>query len=399
MNTNDPPAEPPAGGDPAAGGKPPAGGEAPAGGDPPAPRRLLRATDDRMVGGVCAGFARYFAVDPAVVRIAAVALALLGGAGVLLYLAALLLVPAAPATGAEPAAPDRAPAAVIAAVVLVALAAPLVLGPAFLLAGLLVPLAVLAVIGLVVWWLVAGEGVDASPREIARRTALGVGVIALCGALAIAGAWTAAVGGGELVAGIVIAAGVVIVAGAFVGRARWLILPALSVALAVGVVAAAGIDLRGGVGERIYRPATLADVRDGYRLGAGRLVVDLRDLSLPAGERRLELDLGVGEAVVLVPHDVCVATRARIGAGEADVFDRDAAGVDVEQETSGDSAPGTPRLAIDAEVGMGELRVGHHEGYDGPLRPPPPPFADGDLEERNVGCGERAAFRGDAARE
>ena len=68
-------------------------------------------------------------------------------------------------------------------------------------------------------------------------------------------------------AALVIVAGVMLVAGAFIGRVRWLILPALSLALAAGFVSAAGIDLDGGVGEREYRPTSASDVRDGYGLG------------------------------------------------------------------------------------------------------------------------------------
>ena len=65
--------------------------QAPAG--EPAPRRLTRSRDDRLIGGVCGGLGRYFNVDPLLFRIGAVALVFLGGAGILLYLAALLLVP------------------------------------------------------------------------------------------------------------------------------------------------------------------------------------------------------------------------------------------------------------------------------------------------------------------
>ena len=57
------------------------------------PKRLTRTRDDRVVGGVCGGLGRYFNVDPLLFRIGAVALVFVGGAGLLLYLAALLLVP------------------------------------------------------------------------------------------------------------------------------------------------------------------------------------------------------------------------------------------------------------------------------------------------------------------
>ena len=54
---------------------------------------LRRPLTDRMVGGVAAGLARYFGVDPTIVRIAFVILTVVGGAGIPLYLAGLLLIP------------------------------------------------------------------------------------------------------------------------------------------------------------------------------------------------------------------------------------------------------------------------------------------------------------------
>ncbi len=64
-------------------------------------RRLRRSRGDRVIGGVCGGLGRYFGVDPILLRIAAVALALSGGAGVIAYLVAWIVIPEE--TGAEPA--------------------------------------------------------------------------------------------------------------------------------------------------------------------------------------------------------------------------------------------------------------------------------------------------------
>ncbi|GEL18134.1 PspC domain-containing protein [Pseudonocardia asaccharolytica] len=58
-------------------------------------RRLRRSRRDRMIGGVCGGIARYLGVDPVLLRIAAVALALSGGAGVLAYIVAWVALPEA----------------------------------------------------------------------------------------------------------------------------------------------------------------------------------------------------------------------------------------------------------------------------------------------------------------
>jgi phage shock protein PspC (stress-responsive transcriptional regulator) len=59
------------------------------------PERVLlrRSYDDRMLGGVAGGLAHYFGVDAVIVRIAFVVLAFVGGAGLPLYLAGLLLIP------------------------------------------------------------------------------------------------------------------------------------------------------------------------------------------------------------------------------------------------------------------------------------------------------------------
>src|SRR5213596_3125704 len=57
------------------------------------PRRLTRPKEDRWLGGVAAGLGEYFDLSPMIYRIAFVALALAGGTGILLYIAAWLVIP------------------------------------------------------------------------------------------------------------------------------------------------------------------------------------------------------------------------------------------------------------------------------------------------------------------
>jgi phage shock protein C len=59
----------------------------------PAPRRITRSRDDRMLGGVCGGIARYFDVDPVLVRVATVTLVCAVGVGAVAYVAAWILMP------------------------------------------------------------------------------------------------------------------------------------------------------------------------------------------------------------------------------------------------------------------------------------------------------------------
>jgi phage shock protein PspC (stress-responsive transcriptional regulator) len=54
---------------------------------------LRRPFQGRMLAGVAEGVARYFGVDTTLVRIGFVVLTVIGGAGVPLYLAGLLLIP------------------------------------------------------------------------------------------------------------------------------------------------------------------------------------------------------------------------------------------------------------------------------------------------------------------
>lgn len=67
-------------------------------------RRLTKSRSDRMIDGVCGGVAAYAGVDATLVRLAWVLLTLLGGSGIILYIAAMILIPKEqPAPGAAPA--------------------------------------------------------------------------------------------------------------------------------------------------------------------------------------------------------------------------------------------------------------------------------------------------------
>jgi phage shock protein PspC (stress-responsive transcriptional regulator) len=343
----------------------------------PPPKRLTRSRNDRVIGGVCGGLGRYFNVDPLLFRIGAVALIFLGGTGVLLYLAALLLVPnEGQAAPIAPGAQGRNRALVIVAVVVALLIAfPFLLIGGAVVAGIGIPLAILVGAGVLVWWLVSGEGPSGDAGDIARRAALGVAILIGCFVLFFVAGFGAAAGPDWLIPALVSVAGIAIVAGAFVQPMRWLVPPALTVALAAGIVAASGIDLDGGIGQREYRPGSSVDLRDHYELGIGELVVDLRDTDLPKGDVPLDLQVGIGEARVIVPDDVCVATEADVGIGNVHAVGRDHGGVDVNYEDAPTAKPTATRILVHGDVGVGELRVHndleelyfHHNDF-GPYR-------------------------------
>lgn len=72
----------------------------------PVSTRLMRDLDQRMVGGVCAGVARRYDWDPTLVRVVAIAATVVtSGFGILVYLAAWIIIPAgtdSEAAGTQP---------------------------------------------------------------------------------------------------------------------------------------------------------------------------------------------------------------------------------------------------------------------------------------------------------
>lgn len=66
-------------------------------------KRLYRSRTDRQISGVCGGLAAYFDVDPTLIRIVFVAISLMGGPGLLLYIVLALVVPEEPAFYTPPA--------------------------------------------------------------------------------------------------------------------------------------------------------------------------------------------------------------------------------------------------------------------------------------------------------
>jgi len=61
------------------------------------PKKLLRSSTDKKLGGVCAGLADYFDMDPTLVRVLWLLVVLCGGTGILLYVILWIALPLAPA--------------------------------------------------------------------------------------------------------------------------------------------------------------------------------------------------------------------------------------------------------------------------------------------------------------
>ena len=56
-------------------------------------KKLYKSSTDKKLAGVCGGIAEYFNIDVNIVRICAVLIGCAGGAGVIAYIAAAMLLP------------------------------------------------------------------------------------------------------------------------------------------------------------------------------------------------------------------------------------------------------------------------------------------------------------------
>jgi phage shock protein C len=66
------------------------------------PKRLMRSSTDKKLGGVCAGLAEYFDMDTTLVRVLWLLVVLCGGTGILLYAILWIVLPLAPVQAAVP---------------------------------------------------------------------------------------------------------------------------------------------------------------------------------------------------------------------------------------------------------------------------------------------------------
>ena len=289
----------------------------------PETRRLERSRSDRMLAGVSGGLARYFEIHPAIFRVGFVVLTLLGGAGLLIYAAAALVMPD------EGKADSVASAALrnrrdrpwpLIGLGLLAVAGAILLSRAtlwfdsdswwlFLIAGVLI------------LWLTrqptAEPGADA--KQLAARDPHRVRRLLSTIAIVFA----------SLVALLVVAAAI--------------------------FIAAFDVDLGNGIGDRDVVVTSTEQLQDEYHLGIGTLDLELSDVQFPVGETHVRARVDVGDLQVIVPADVALRIHATAEVGEIDL--PNGIGGDGRNVVSDLAETGDRVLVLDADVGAGSVRV------------------------------------------
>jgi phage shock protein PspC (stress-responsive transcriptional regulator) len=286
-----------------------------------ATKRLERSRSDRKLAGVCGGLARYFDIHPAVYRVGFVVLTLLGGAGILIYLAAALVMPDEGhddsfATAALRNRRDRPWPLIGLGLVAVALA--LLLSRATLWPQGDAWIVLLVAGGAILW--------------ITRHSKAATGD---AGALASEDSRRMR----RLVKGLAIALGTLL---------------ALLLVGAAIVAATFDVELGNGVGDRNYVVAGTQDLRHTYKLGIGDMTVDLRNVRFADAETRVKARVDIGNLRVIVPQDVALQVRGDAQLGEVHILGKSDDG---RHATTSVAQTGKHVLVLDTHVGVGQVRV------------------------------------------
>jgi phage shock protein PspC (stress-responsive transcriptional regulator) len=339
------------------------------------PRRLFRARDGRWLGGVCSGLGRYFDLNPMIYRIGFVALALAGGTGILLYVAAWLVMPdegVEDSIAAEAIKKRRERPWLLLGVGLLGFAAILGLSSARIWPS---PgnLWVAAAIGgaAIVWWHVGRNGAPAvtavtpgeTPAPRVRRRSLGpVALGTLIAGLGVVGIVDIATGWNLdwriVFAAAAVALGGIVAAGAVTGyRVGSVVALGIVVLAALALALVIRVPLFAGIGDRVEHPATFSALNTSYKQGIGNLDVQLGDVAFPVGTTHVKATLGIGDLVVHVPRAVTVDVQGRASAGEVNLFGDTHDGRPVHESATSIGTDPTRVLVLDARVGLGQLEV------------------------------------------
>jgi hypothetical protein len=208
------------------------------------------------------------------------------------------------------------------------------------------------------------------PRRPRRRAFLGpltfaVALIATGLALALDNLGVVDLSLGQVLAVFLTVLGAGMLVGTWWGRAWGLIPVGLLAVPVVALTALAGsVPVKGGVAERLFQPTTPAEVRSGYRLAGGELVLDLSKVRFGPGAPPIQASVAGGRLLVVVPDEVAANVRGRVGVGSLDLLGHVDTGAQVDSSVTepptkpparGTTAP-TVRLDLQAGYGVIEVR-------------------------------------------
>jgi phage shock protein PspC (stress-responsive transcriptional regulator) len=280
----------------------------------PAPRRLTRSRTDQMIGGVAGGLAEYFDVDPTLVRIALVVLALASaGTAVVFYIGAWIIVPEGDGTSAAQAGP-------------------------------------------------AAFATSRGPRSSSSGAWAGM----LWGFVLIAaGAWLllwrldVTLPQWDIVASaLLVLVGLLLIVEARKGLNGVLLAGAIVLTAALGIASMVNVTVGSGFGDRLEVVTQASMLEPDYSHAFGTLTVDLSRMELPEGTTPVEVSIAFGDLQVRLPEGVEYRVTGKVFFGSATLAGREWDGIAVQntyQTPDYDSA--ARRIDLEVSVAFGSARI------------------------------------------
>ncbi len=328
-----------------------------------------RSGDDRMVAGVCAGTAKHLNIDPVILRVLVAAFTIIGGAGLIMYAAAWLLLPSQDAHKSivarwfhldENEESVRTVGLIVAAAIALTSSTSMIGGTwngPFSWFGLLVFAGVYLFVirprqketkarqhhtieqhqmfeqhstieqhpSFEPGASIAAPAARAPNREpwspkltfvTFFASILVVGTMALIDNQQVGIDFTFA----TYLMATLATVGFGLVVGAWFGNGGLLIATGIVLAITLAI---ASVLPDAGIGSQTYRPTQAAAVASTYKLGIGELTVDLAGVdSAGLAGKRINVVNNIGETRVIVPEELNVDVRTTMTGGEIRVFER-----------------------------------------------------------------------------
>jgi len=204
--------------------------------------------------------------------------------------------------------------------------------------------------------------------EEARATVLGALPTFLAVAAIAAGVWLVPdVRWERALAFVPLIAGIYLLLGARSGSWRRRIAPAVVAACGAAMLAAGGVRLDGGIGDRDLVASAAASPPQAQRVAVGNLTIDLTRLPKTDQPVPVRASVGVGNLHVYLPENARISLDLRVGRGELNLSSghvKDGLNLRIHRThglVGGERVPdkdfhGTP-IQLDASVGSGSLSV------------------------------------------
>jgi phage shock protein PspC (stress-responsive transcriptional regulator) len=152
--------------------------------------------------------------------------------------------------------------------------------------------------------------------------------------------------------------GIGMLVGSLVGRARWVLLPALVVAPVMLLFSLIQVPLVGGFQGLNAYVRSADQVRPAYRAVAGDVWVDLTALACTSDRLVVHGSTGVGSIGLYVPVDSRVIAYASTGLGTVSLGSHQTNGAGVADRATLEPSGGTgPTIVADLEAGLGNVNI------------------------------------------